>query len=39
VLYTSDLQGCFRSWDINQQRERWSFSILDWAVDNAVFDE
>jgi len=39
LLYSSDTKGVIRSWDIEQRRELWRFSILEWASNSRLFHE
>jgi WD40 repeat protein len=32
LLYSWDFRGNIRSWDLDKQREQWSFSLLEWAA-------
>lgn len=38
-LYSSDLRGVLRSWNIEQQREQWHLSTLEWGSNNRLFRE
>jgi len=38
-LYSSDMQGVIRSWNIEQQCEQSYFSTLKWGSDNRLFHE
>ena len=39
LLYSYDLQGVIRAWNIEHQREQWCFYTLAWASDNRCFHE
>jgi len=39
LLYSGDIRGVVRSWDIEQQCEQWSFSTLEWGTSNRLFHE
>ena len=39
LLYSTDTKGVIRSWDIEQQCERWSFSTAKWGSDKRLFHE
>lgn len=33
-LYSWDFGGEFRAWDVQQQRRKWSFSLVEWAAND-----
>jgi len=39
LLYSSDVRGFIRSWNIEQQCEQWHFSTLEWGSNNRLFHE
>jgi WD40 repeat protein len=39
LLYSSDIQGVIRSWNIQQQREQCRFPVLEWGANNRLFYE
>ena len=40
LLYSNDIiRGVVRSWDIEQRRELWRFSVLEWGSNNRLFHE
>jgi WD40 repeat protein len=39
LLYSCDAQGIIRAWAMEEQRERWCFSALEWASNAQFFEE
>jgi len=39
LLYSGDIKGVVRSWNIEQQCEQWHFSTLEWGLNNRLFHE
>jgi WD40 repeat protein len=37
LLYSTDMRGVIRAWNIEHQREQWCFSTLAWASNNRIF--
>ena len=39
LLYSIDIGGVIRSWNIERQCEQWYISTLDWVSNNRLFQE
>jgi hypothetical protein len=38
LLYSGDIWGHIRCWNIEQQCEQSHFSTLEWGISNSLFD-